>query len=224
MGDIGDDLRPGLVRDLSDFRAWIEARIRARAHHDHLGLVFPGELRQLIEIEPFVLAAHPVGNGQIELAREVQRVAVREVSPLIERHAEEDVARFQERLVGHHVGLGTAVRLDVRKPGTEEFLGPVAGQPFRLVDVDAASVVAPAGIPLGVLVRHDRTGGFHDRIAREVLGRDQFETLGLADLFGMDRGGDFGIPLGETGTQVAAGKRLAHGNASIGPPRWLRTG
>ena len=186
--------------------------------------MFPGKLRQLIQIEAFVLPPHPVGNGPVELAREVQRMAVREVSTLIQRHAEEGVAGLQYGLVGHHVGLGATVGLDVREPGAEEFLGPVARQPFRLVDVDAAPVVAPAGIPLRVLVGHHRTGGFHDRLAREVLGGDQFETLGLADLFGMDGGGDFGIPLGETGPQVAAGKRLAHGSASIGPARRVRTG
>ena len=53
------------------------------------GLVLVGEPRQLVVVEPLVVLAHAVGHDLVELAREVERMAVREVPAVGEVHAED---------------------------------------------------------------------------------------------------------------------------------------
>src|SRR5690606_15655499 len=69
------------------------------------------------------------------------------------------------------------------------------------VDVFAATVVAAAGVALGVLVREHRALGLQHRDGYEVLARDHLEVVALASEFELEDFGDLGIDLGQRGVQ-----------------------
>ena len=71
-----------------------DARVRARADDDHLRLVLVGEAVQFVVVDAFVVLPHAVRDDRVELAREVQRVPVREVAAVRQVHAEHGVARL----------------------------------------------------------------------------------------------------------------------------------
>ncbi len=79
-----------------------------------------GEPAHLVEVDQLRLRVEPVGHDVVELAGEVDRRAVGEVSALVETHAQDGVAGVEQRQVGRHVGLGAAVGLDVGVLGAEE--------------------------------------------------------------------------------------------------------
>ena len=100
-----------------------DARIGARADDDHLRPVLVGQAIELVVVDPLVVLAHAVGHDRVELAGEVQRVAVREVAAVRQVHAEHRVARLEQRQVDGHVGLRARVRLHVDVLGAEQRLG-----------------------------------------------------------------------------------------------------
>ena len=197
MRHVGDDRRADVAADRADALEVDHARIGARADHDHLRLVLVREPLELVVVDPLVVLADAVGDDGVELAGEVQRMPVRQVAAVREVHAEDGVARLQQREVHRHVRLRAGVRLHVGVLGAEQRLR--AGDRQRLGDVDelAAAVVALARIPFGVLVRQHRAGGFEDGLADEVLGGDELEAAVLAVDFLRDRRGDLGIGLGQ---------------------------
>ena len=126
-----------------------------------------------------------VADEVVELARDVQLHAVRQVAAVGQVEAQHRVARLQGGQVDGRVGLGAGVRLHVGVLGAEELLGPVAGQVLDHVDVLAAAVVAPAGIALGVLVRQHAAHGLHHGGAGVVLAGDHLQAVLLpGDLAG----------------------------------------
>ena len=106
---------------------------------------------------------HAVRHDGVQLAREIQRMTVREMPAVRQIHAQHGVARLQQREVHRHVRLGARVRLDVGVLGAEKRLRPIDRERFGDVDELAAAVVALARIPFGVFVGQDGTGGFEDR-------------------------------------------------------------
>src|SRR5262245_58388345 len=134
-------------------------------------------------------------------------MAVRQMSPVREVHAEDRVARFEQGEVDGHVGLRARMRLHVDVFGAEQLLG--ARDRKRLGDVDefAPTVITLAGISLRVLVRHHRTGSLEYGAADEVLRCNQFEAFGLTPRFVLDCACDFGVGFGE---------RTLHGRESRG--------
>jgi hypothetical protein len=77
--------------------------------------------------------------------------------------------------------------------GPEQLLGPLAGQVFNHVREFTATVVALAGIPLGVLVREHRTHGLEHGFAHEVFRSNQFQTFVLTANFAVNRHRDLRI-------------------------------
>src|SRR5437016_1413289 len=75
----------------------------------------------------------------------------------------------------------------------EELLDAFDRARLDLVDELATAVVAPAGVPLRVLVRQDGPLRFPHRPGNEVLRRDELETLVLPLLFVADPAGDVRI-------------------------------
>ena len=113
---------PTACGDGGDAREVDHARVGAGADHDHLRLVLVGEPLQLLVVDPLVVLADAVGDDLVELAGEVQRVAVREVAAVGEVHAEHRVARLDSGEVDRHVGLRARVRLHVGVVGAEQLL------------------------------------------------------------------------------------------------------
>src|SRR5690606_34764336 len=102
-----------------------------------------------------VIFIHLIGDGAEPLARLVGGRAVGQVAAAGQVHAQEGVARLQQREEDRLVGLGARVGLDVHIGGAEQFLGALTGQVFGDVDELAAAIVATTRIALSVFVGQD---------------------------------------------------------------------
>ncbi len=108
---------------------------------------------------------------------------------------EHRVARLEHGQVDGHVGLRAGMRLHVGELGTEQLLGPIAGQVFDHVDVLATAVVPAARIAFGILVGQDAAQppasprGWCNSRWRSFPARPADARLRL------NRGPDFGITL-----------------------------
>ena len=180
VGHVGDHRRLDRAGDRAETFEVEHARVGAGADHDHLRLVFVSEPLELLVVDPLIVFANAVGNDVIELAREVQRMPVRQVAAVGEVHAEDGVAWLEQREVHRHVRLRAGMRLDVGVFGAENLLRARNRQ--RLGDVDelATAVVPLAGVAFGVLVGQHRSGGVEHGLADEVLRGDELQAGVLA--------------------------------------------
>ena len=119
------------------------------------------------------------------------------MAALIERHAEELVARLQQRHEHGLVGLRARVRLHVGEGAVEEFPGALDRQVLGLVHFLAAAVVAATRIAFGIFVGQYRARRLEHGPGNDVLRRDQFDQLALAVQFALQDGVDRRIGLGD---------------------------
>ena len=199
-------MAPECVGDLAHAGEVEEARISAAAADDDFGILADGDLLELVVVDGFGIFADAVGDDAIELAGEIELVAVGEVAAHGEVEAEDGVAGLEDGGVGGGVGLGAGVGLDVGVFGAKDLFGAVAGQVLDHVGVLAAAVVAASRIALSIFVGEDGARGFEDGAADEVFRGDHLEAFVLAADFGIDGGGDFGIFEGE-----GLGHAVGHG-------------
>ena len=89
------------------------------------------------------------------------------------------------------------MRLHIGKTATEQLLGALDRQPLCDIDEFAATVIAAAGIALGVFVGQQRTLHFEHRLRDDVLAGDQLDLRLLALAFAVDRRRDFRIGCGQ---------------------------
>ena len=136
---------------------------------------------ELVVVDGLGGEVEAVGHEVIQLAGEIDRAAMREVAALVQAHTQDGVAGLDERGVGGEVGVGAAVGLDVGKSAAKELACAVAREVLCHVDALATSVVTVARIAFGVFVGKDAAHGLDDGGAGEVLGRDEFDGLPLAD-------------------------------------------
>ena len=176
---VRDHRRADALGHFADAGEIDHARVGAGAHHDHLRLVLVGQALELVVVDPLVVLPHAVGHDGVELAGEIQRMAVREVAAVREVHAEDGVAGLEQREVDRHVRLRARVRLHVGVLGAEQRLRAFDRERFHHVHVFAAAVIALARIAFGVFVRQDGAGGFEQRRAHEIFRGDQLEAVVL---------------------------------------------
>ena len=110
VGHVDHQLGADRVGDLAEGGEVELARVGGPAGDDQRRPVLLGEARDLVHVDPQVLAADVVGDRVVELAGDVDLHPVAEVAAVVERQPEEGVARFQQRHVGGVVGLGAGVR------------------------------------------------------------------------------------------------------------------
>ena len=87
-----------------------------------------GQPRKLVVVDALIVLSHAVRDNRVELAGEVEGMAVREMSAMREVHAEHRVARLQQREIHAHVGLRARMRLHVGVLRAEQHLGAADGQ------------------------------------------------------------------------------------------------
>ena len=104
-----------------------------------------------------------------------------------EIHGQNSVANFECGKIDCHVGLSTAVGLDVDMFGAEQLLGPIDCQLFNSIDILTAAVPSFARIAFRIFVREDAALCFHHSAAGEILGRDQFDIFALPFFLRCDR-------------------------------------
>ncbi len=187
-----------LVGDGAEARPVDHLRIGRETGHDHFRLVLQRQLLDFVVIDQ-ALVVDAVLHGVEQLARGIDLGAVGQVAAMRQRHAQDGVARLQQREIHRLVGLRAGMRLHVGVVGAEQLLDPVYGQLLCDVDVLAAAVVALARIAFGVLVGEHAALGFHHPRAGVVLAGDQLDVVLLAAGLGGDGLGEFVIESGNTG-------------------------
>src|SRR5271165_913500 len=106
------------------------------------------------------------------------------------------------------------MRLHIGEAAPEQLASPLDRQPFRDIHVDAAAIVAPARIALGVFVGQHRALRLQHRGGDHVLRGDQLDAVLLPCQLGADRSGQFGIGLRqrrrEEALQAGRGRSIVH--------------
>ena len=110
-----------------------------------------------------------IGAGHID------RAAVRQMTALLQVHAENGIAGFEHGKIHGLIGAGTAVRLNVDMFGTKQLLCTFDGETFNNVDAFAATIVAFAGITFSVFVGQNTACGTQNSLADKVLGCNQLD-------------------------------------------------
>jgi hypothetical protein len=223
---VDHQVRAHRVRDLAEALEVEHARIRREAGDDHLRF-----LGQCLRGQRFVVDLAGVGTDAVlhraeDLAGEIDLGAVCQVATVIEAHAEDRVARVDQREVGRGVRLAARVRLHVRVVRAEQLLGAVDGQLLGDVDEFAAAVVTLARITFRVLVREHRALRFEHARAGIVLRGDQLDVIFLALALAVDGGIQLGIETthGHRSTEHVMGLgRVARGARIIGGGGWRRS-
>ena len=129
----------------------------------------------------------------IKFAGKIRRMPVGEMTAVREIHRENFVARLNRGEIDRHIGLRTAVRLDVDMLGAKESFRAVDGQLFGHIDIFTAAIPAFARVTFGVLVREHAALRFHHRAAGEVFRRNQLNIFALPFFFCLDRVENLGI-------------------------------
>ncbi len=216
VGDVGHQQRARAVGDLAEAGEVDHPAVGGGAADDELRPVLERQALDLVVVDPLGRAVDAVG-GDLEIAAGVgEPVAVGEMAAAGEVHAEQPVARAQQREVDRHVGAGARVRLDVGVLGAEQRLGPLDGRRLDAIDDLAAAVVAAPRVALGVLVGGDAAGRLEHGAAGEVLRGDQLEPFVLATALV----GEGGVDLGVGRLQTAVGH--AGVPSSLSTRRWWR--
>ena len=164
---------------------------------DHLGLVFLGQRLDLVIVDQVVLPTHAVLDRVEPLARLVRCRAVGQVAARGQVHAQDGVARLQQRLVHPLVGLAARVGLHVGEFAVEQLFRALDGQVLGNIDELAAAIVTPTGIALGVLVGQNRALRLQHCGRDDVFGCDQFDLISLAAQLRFDGARDLGVAFGQ---------------------------
>ena len=131
------------------------------------------------------------------------RAAVGQVPAVGQRHAQDGVARLQQRQVHGLVGLRARMRLDVCIIRSEQLLHALDRQRLGHVHVLAAAVVALARITFRVLVGEHAALRLEHARAGVVLGGDQLDMVLLPAALVLD---GLGQDLVVTGNARVAGE------------------
>jgi hypothetical protein len=199
MGHVAEKERADLVCDRSEAIGLDRPRVGGAPADDQLGPAFLRRREHLVEIDERRLAVDSVADEVVQLPREVDLEAVREVAAMVEPHGQHCVPGLEAAEVHGHVRLRACVWLHVRVLGAEELLRPVDGQLLDLVHDLAAAVVTAPGVALRVLVRRHTPHCLEDARPGEVLGGDQLDLTALALELALDEGSGVGIDLGQPG-------------------------
>ncbi len=87
MGHVRYHGRTNLLGDLTNSLEVDDPRIRTRADHNHLGLVFVRQVGKLVVIDPLIVLSYAIRYDLVELTREIERVAMCQMSAMRKIHA-----------------------------------------------------------------------------------------------------------------------------------------
>ncbi|MBT9163874.1 MAG: hypothetical protein DDT24_00794 [Chloroflexi bacterium] len=101
---------------------------------------------------------------------------------LIQCHAQYGIAIVNQCHIGRHIGYCAAIWLDISVLSGEEFLCSMKGYLLHLIGILAATVVAFAGISLGVFIGQHRSLSFENSLTGVVLGSNKVNAATLSFL------------------------------------------
>jgi len=180
VGHVREVVGVGGVGRLLDLLPLDRSGVRRVTRDDDVGVELLGLLADLVVVEGAALGVDLVLLDLEQLAGEVRRVTVREVTAVGQVQRENLVAGVQHGEIDAHVRLGARMGLDVDVVAAPQFLRPLDGEFLDLVGVLTARVVACAGVALGVHVRQRGALGLHDRLAGVVLAGDHLQGVSLS--------------------------------------------
>ncbi len=193
MRDIGHEARLDAPGDLRESLPVDDARVGRGASDDQLRPVLLRQRGDSVVIEEFGLRIHAVVHEVVELAREADRAAVRQVTALAQLHAHHRVAGLEQGEVHGHVGRAARIRLNVGVLRSEQLLGAVDGELLDVVDEADALVIPSPRITFGVL--DIQVGGqtLQHRRRSVVFAGDEVEGAGVALAVALDQREDLRI-------------------------------
>ena len=197
MRHVDEQIRANLVGNRAQTCPVHHLRIRAETADQHLRFVFERQPFDLVIIDASVLV-HAVLHGMEQLAGNIHLGAVGEMPAMREAHAEDRIARLQQRQIHGLVGLRTRMRLHIRIRRAEQLLEPRDREFLGHIDIFAAAVITLARITLGVFVGQHAALCFHHARARVVFRGDQFDVIFLALALVRDGLGQFLVISGNT--------------------------
>ena len=121
------------------------------------------------------------------------------------RHAENRLARFQQREKHRLVRLRASMRLNIRKTAAEKPRRALDREALGDIDEFAAAVIATSGIAFGVFVGERRALRSEHRLRDDVLTGDQLDLRLLTFNLAVDRRGEFGIGGGDIVAEKTGG-------------------
>ena len=181
------------------------------------------QLLGLLVVEHPVLAADAVRDHAEPAAREVRLEPVAQVAAGAQVHAEDRVARLEQREEDRLVRLRPGVRLEVRVAAAEQLARALDRERLDRVEVDRPRVIAASGVALHGREGEDRAQRLAGGAAHVVLRRDQLDLVALAALLPPDRLRDRGIARREvvsveparprrSGAKALLTRRCGHGS------------
>ena len=200
-----------LVSDLTEGGEVDQSRDGRATADDHLGLVLASQVTHLVVVDVLGRGVHAVVHRVEPLAGEGDLGAVGEVSAVRQAHGQHLLAGLDERPVHSDVRRCSRMGLEVRVVGIEQRLGPLDADGLRFVHFDAAAVIAPTWVTLGVLVAQRRTERGQDGRTGEVLTGDQLQAAAQPVELTQQDSRNLGVlrfELGEIGTPE---RDIAHG-------------
>ena len=196
MSHIYHQVRADCSCDGSELREVDNSGICGRACYDELRLALVRLLVKFLVInEALVVCA--VGYEVVELAGNVDRRAVGQVTAVCKAHAHYGVAGLEQSDVNRCVSLCAGVRLNVCELCAEKLLCTLDGDVLYDINVLAAAVVALSGIALSVLVGKHAAHSSHYCRRNYVLAGDKLKISLLALQLQVHRVGNFAVVLSE---------------------------
>ena len=170
VGHIHEEIGAYLVGNLPESLKINDPGIGGGAGNDHLGLALFGQVADLVIVDAVGFGVHAIGDNLVVDPRIVHGAAVGQVAAVVQVHSHDGVSHVAQGLVHCVVGRSAAVGLDVCMVRAEEGLGPVPGNVLHHVHTFTATIVALAGIALGILIgehgRSSRQNGRADKVLR----------------------------------------------------------
>ena len=221
MGDVDDEIGAHRVADRSKPLEIPMAGVGGAAGDDQLRPVLARERLDLIHVDAVRFPIDAVGDDLEPLAGNIDRRAMRQVSPGGEIQAHEHVAGLHQRQKHALIGLRAGIGLHVREPAGEQPAGAIDRQFLRDIDELTAAVIAAARIAFGIFVGQHRALRLQNGARDDVLRGDQLDFIALATELQFDRARDFRIGVGEAGgkERIGADRRRGGGNGHGEPLR-----
>mmetsp|Transcript_23338 Transcript_23338/g.28922 ORF Transcript_23338/g.28922 Transcript_23338/m.28922 type:complete len:237 (+) Transcript_23338:808-1518(+) len=206
MGNISHEKCADFVSDLAIARVIEVARVSAGTAEKDIGAkLFSGGLEGVhvdqagLLVDEVGSRLEVVGAGGDFLRRRL--MTVREVTAMRQREAHDAATGRHKTRVHGKVGRAARERLHVDRPllgvGTEGLKSALLAKELYLVDDLIATVIAASGVSLGVLVGEAGAKGLHDSLGREVLARNELNSIDLSSALLGDKGGHLGVDLAD---------------------------
>ena len=167
------------------------ARVSTCSGDDHLWLVFIGKLRHLVKVDQVIVFTNAVVHEVVKYSGRVEMHPVGQVPAMSQIQTKHRVSRFERREVDRLIRLRTGMWLNIGKLRAEKFFGPIAGNVFNHIGKLATTIIATAGIALGVLVGEHATDRFHHGRTGIIFAGNQLQPVLLTRRLILDGLPDF---------------------------------